>query len=318
MIGKPKILVRRIRPGLGDVICSSVPMRAVLEKYGDEFEVCATFGLRRWVELFQDQGVADVVVSHELARASSESLASQFDHIFELDGVEFRTSNHLGWSPLNRIEIWCDSVDHRPADMCPRWKPRLDKSQWAQLYIATKFHKSRGNLPLVILQALPDLGMPWKRWPYMPQLAERLARDYRVLVLHDKPLPEYAEPNGFAFECGLDLRQLGSVLSLADLVVAPDSSFIHFAAAVDVPCLGLFGGTSGEVTCKFYRRCKFIQAGIEAGWKCFGSAPCAGMAIRGYWCHGRAPNEMAACMEQHMALDLVYEAAINMLKQQSG
>lgn len=299
MSDKPKILVRRIQPGLGDVIGSTVAMRAVLERYGDDHEVHATFGLRKWCELFADQGIAHRVVSHEIARGSPEQLAG-YDHIFELDGPEFRHANHINWGPMNRIEIWCASVDHTPKDLCPRWRPTKGERSRADQTIRRAFSGvGQADRPLIIVQARPHMGMPWKHWMHTPEFVRTMAQDYRVMVVHDTPLPEYSSQDGFVFNHDLDLRQLGSILRCADLVVGPDSALIHFAAAVGVPCLGLYGGTDGRETTRLYPKARFIQGQIDELWLCHGKdkAPCHGMATRAFWCGSRDFLSMGKCME---------------------
>lgn len=322
---KERILLSRRAGGLGDVICASVAMRAAREKHGGpdgEFTVCATYGLRRWVELFQDQNIVDEWASHEVARASDESIDAQFTFHFSLDGPEWKKMTSTNWAPQNRIDTWLSSIDCEPSDRCPHWTPRPDEIEWARQYATLKFRGLAPDLqgaPLVIIQALPARGMPWKRWPYMPELAAKLATDHRVLVLHDEVLMEYRTLEsvcGVVFDSGLDLRQLGSVLSLADLVIAPDSAFVHFAAAVGVKCLGLFGGTDGATTIHNYGpKSRYLQAPIDQNWLCAKTAPCAGMSSRAFWCIGEQhPNYLGECMK-NLAVETVYDAAVQFLSE---
>ena len=44
------------------------------------------------------------------------------------------------------------------------------------------------------------------------------------------------------------------------MIIAPDSSFVHFAASQDIPCLALFGPIDGKVRTKHYKYCKFLNA----------------------------------------------------------
>lgn len=319
-IPKPKLLIVRRAGGLGDVICCATVFRACTERYGQEgYEVHGCFGLRRWRELWEDQNIVHKFVSHELARASQESLDAQYDYVMDLDGPEWKRMTSTNWAPMNRTEVWCDSIDYRPADLCPHWTARPDETEWAKQFTTMKFRGRAADLqgtPLVIIQPLPARGMPWKRWPYMPELAAKLAETHRVLVLHDEPLSEYVNMPGIVFECGLDLRQLGSVLSLADLVIAPDSMFVHFAAAVGVNCLSLYGGTDGATTIRNYGpKARYLQASIDQNWLCAKTAPCAGMDKRNFWCIGEQhPNYLGECMK-NLAVETVYDAAVQFLRE---
>ena len=63
-------------------------------------------------------------------------------------------------------------------------------------------------------------------------------------------------------------------------MVAIDSGIMHYALAVDVPTLGLFGPTSGFHTMKVYPKGKFIQSFMND--KC--KRPCYYSQFRNYYC----------------------------------
>lgn len=298
MIQKPAILVRRAEPGLGDQIGSTIAVRAAAERYEPiGYTVYASTGLQRWRELFQDQSYCSGgYVSCDLARVSADSL-DQFDHVFTLDGIDEQMLNRAGWDPaVSKLDIWCGVVDARPENMCPRWRPTEEERAWA----AEQFQS-----PYVVIAWRCSDSMAWKNYHCWDAVAVALAKKLPIYIVDDKPpdnrlkalLAEHtASP--IILRNDLSLRQLGALLSRASLVLAPDSALVHFAAAVDVPCLGVFGGTSGQSTMKFHRKGRWIQGGIDPGWNCAGHAPCGGMGIRGYWCGSIVPREMAGCMEK--------------------
>lgn len=61
----------------------------------------------------------------------------------------------------------------------------------------------------------------------------------------------------------LTFRQSAAVLTTCDVVVAPDSAMVHLAAALDIPCVGLYGPIPPEL------RGSGKMSGL------FGKAPCA-------------------------------------------
>jgi lipopolysaccharide heptosyltransferase I len=99
----------------------------------------------------------------------------------------------------------------------------------------------------------PGAGKAAKRWPVerFRELATRLGREAgaRVLVLwgpgEQAPARTIAEAPGAVLAPPTDLETLIAVMRRAGLVVAGDTGPLHVAAAVGVPCVGLYGPTSG-------------------------------------------------------------------------
>lgn len=72
-----------------------------------------------------------------------------------------------------------------------------------------------------------------------------------------------------------DWLQSAALLKHMHLMVTPDSSLAHFAAALEVPILGIFGPFKSEVRFKYYKNAVAIDA--HAACKCcfqHGSLPC--------------------------------------------
>ena len=103
---------------------------------------------------------------------------------------------------------------------------------------------------LVVLN--PGAGRPAKRWPVerFRELAARLTAETnaRVLVLwgpgEQAAAETIAEAKGAVLAPPTDLDTLVAVMRRASLVVAADTGPLHVAAAVGVPCVGLYGPTS--------------------------------------------------------------------------
>src|SRR6266446_2141803 len=92
----------------------------------------------------------------------------------------------------------------------------------------------------IILCRLNDLGIP-------------------ILCMDDRPLTEEIIDIGRKHNNAKNVamtvpgvRLYGTIISHAAMVVAPDSSGIHFAATNSVPCIGLWGPFSPESRAKYY------------------------------------------------------------------
>lgn len=97
-------------------------------------------------------------------------------------------------------------------------------------------------------------GWPAKRWPLarFAEIAERITEQYKakVLVLWGPGEKQEAEELQKLSAVPLtlipeaDLQQLGAILTNIQLLVTTDSGPMHLAAAVNTPCVALFGPTN--------------------------------------------------------------------------
>jgi heptosyltransferase I len=101
----------------------------------------------------------------------------------------------------------------------------------------------------------PGAARPEKRWPAarFAGLARRLVRDAgaRIVLLWGPGEDSIARAiaggaRNIVVAPPTDLHGLLAVLRRASVVVAGDTGPLHLAAGLEVPCVGLFGPTSGE------------------------------------------------------------------------
>ncbi len=99
----------------------------------------------------------------------------------------------------------------------------------------------------------PGAGRPEKRWPAerFAELGRRLCRERvaRVVLVWGPGEADLAhriveEHTGVVLAPPTDLRRLLAVLRRASVLVAADTGPLHVAAALGLPCVGLFGPTS--------------------------------------------------------------------------
>ncbi len=78
------------------------------------------------------------------------------------------------------------------------------------------------------------------------------------------------------------MDQTVAFLSRLELLIGPDSSLVHFAGALDIPTVALYGPFPGAVRTKYYPRCVTLEGryavrpGLEECAPCFkhGPNPC--------------------------------------------
>jgi len=122
---------------------------------------------------------------------------------------------------------------------------------------ARRFLSQRGAGPFVAIQFQAADG--YRDYPHLKSVVKSLAEQCDVLVFGDKPF------SGFEYDRvtrvhSLELRRAFAVVSQCDVVLAPDSSFVHFAGALDLPCVALFGPTDARMRTQDYPRCITLDA----------------------------------------------------------
>ena len=115
----------------------------------------------------------------------------------------------------------------------------------------------QGELKVVIS---PAGNWPPKRWPVVrfAELIDRLSLEFKAKVIitahiNDRPLVDEIlkkTGQGAINACGrLNLKQLGALFKISDLVISSDSAPLHIANSVGAKAIiGLFGPTSVAVT----------------------------------------------------------------------
>jgi ADP-heptose:LPS heptosyltransferase len=156
----------------------------------------------------------------------------------------------------------------------------------------------------------------YRDYPYMEQLVEKISRRYKVLVFDAKPIEGYDFENVIKVD-SYSIRQAFALAGGCDMIIAPDSAFLHLSAAFNIPCVGLFGPIDGRVRTKDYPLCEYLDArgslNCVACWR-NETIPCKLTNMRTSVCMGHIPvarilkavnrtlseRKKDACFEQSM------------------
>jgi heptosyltransferase-2 len=121
-------------------------------------------------------------------------------------------------------------------------------------------------------------GSAWgtKRWPYYPELAKRLAEDFRIAIIGSEADSAVAAkiieslPPGSAIDgVGLPLLASAELIGRAQAIVTNDSAPQHLASAMGTPTLTIFGPTVPE-----FGFGPIAQRHIVAGHESLSCRPC--------------------------------------------
>lgn len=247
-----RILITRAMGGIGDLLMMTPGVRALKEAHPDKEIVFAIpRGLMPLLDGnphctamdIHDEGLdvrdfgawynlTDCPASREECRTAPQVSRSRIEMFASGMGIEAETMTRM---------------NHRPVYVIPE----LERTAARDLL------KQCGNGPFVAVQLQTADG--YRDYPHMETVVELLAETCDVLVFHDRPFSSCAHPRVTTLH-GLELRRALTLAGCCDVVLAPDSSFVHLAGALDIPCVALFGPIDGYVRTRHYPKCKILDA----------------------------------------------------------
>jgi len=139
-------------------------------------------------------------------------------------------------------------------------RPRLELSTESKSAADAFFceHGLDGRWPIIAVHAFSR--ETYRDYPRMGALIERLAERYKVIVFHHVTFPLPAHANVVpAF--GMPLGYALATFAKCTLAVCVDSNFLHAAAALDMPTVGLFGPTDGVIRTEHHGKAHIVSLG---------------------------------------------------------
>jgi len=254
---KPKanvsgILVTRAMGGLGDLLMMTAGLRALRKKYPQEkihFAIpSAFFSLLEGNDDFE-------CIDIEAASLQTTDYERWYDltdcPASRIETMEFPTIKS------NRIEIFASAMGISRKELAqygytPRYEISADERQVAEAYIA---NINQNNKKIIGIQA--NSAETYRNWSQIEELAVDLSQDSLVLVFNNEPIKGYEGNN--IIKVIQPLRASFAIVAQCDLIISPDSSFVHLAAALSLPAIGIFGPTSGKVISRHYLKSKAIM-----------------------------------------------------------
>lgn len=261
--GRKDILITRAMGGIGDLLMMTPGFHALSQKCKNQKIHLAI--PRRFFPVFE--GNNDVVlldidtgkINHleyrrwynltDCPAARGESLAAPRVRRSRVDLF----AAALGIGPIRRL-----LMDHTPRYVVADEEISFQRQFW------TKHHLTGKRVVAVQLRA----DETYRNYPHMEYLVRALAAKHHVLLFDSEVI------RGFEYENVLKVQQLPLRLAFAlvaacDAIIAPDSAFVHLAAALLKPCVALYGPVDGKVRTKHYPHCRYID--VRADLKC---VPC--------------------------------------------
>lgn len=289
------ILITRAMGGIGDLLMMT-PGLHELKRRHPQSEIHLAIP-RRYFPVFHDNPDVHLLDIEQEA----------FDHLAykkwlnftdcPASRVEARTAPKV---KKNRIELFARGMglgrmrvrrmEKRPRYFVSPPEREFQRSFWAQ-------RKLEGKRVIGVQLHADEV---YRDYPHMPQLIARLAEEYHVLVFDVEPIACCDGPDVTKVE-GLPLRQAFALASACDGIIAPDSSFVHLAAAFDLPCVALHGPIDGKLRTMHYPHCRYLDVRQKLG-----CMPC--------WRNNNIPCKLTNMRTSVCMADIALEQIIDTLK----
>lgn len=164
-----------------------------------------------------------------------ELLPIPFDPELMILNFEELIEGHPDAENFHIIDLFAKRTGLELTDRKMHYEVRLDEFNEAVLKYPKRY---------IGRVAVQLMASAWYRtYPKIVDTVIELAKDYEVLIfgtpgqVQIKPWPNVIN----TMDDKLDFRQSAAVLSTCDVCLAPDSVFVHLCAALDIPCVALYG-----------------------------------------------------------------------------
>jgi hypothetical protein len=279
-------LVTRAMGGIGDLLMMTPGLHALRRSLRQPVRLAIP---RRYFPLFEGNPDVIAVDIHGEQDPRSEPLWFNLTDC-PAARVESLTAPRIR---RNRIEIFARALGIRgralrSMDRRPRYFVSEEERHLRRAFFA---RHGLGGRAVVGVQSQADEG--YRDYPHMDALVRALAREHPVLVFTAAPGGAPPLPGVVRVE-GRPLREAFALASGCSAIVSPDSAFLHLAAALALPGVGLFGPTDSRVRAADYPFCRTLDA--RRALPCVPcwrneEIPCALTGLRGSVCLGEIAVE---------------------------
>ena len=296
------ILVTRAMGGIGDMLMMTPGLHALkLKSPGHDIHLAIP---RKFAQLFSGNN------DFELLDIESITIdVRSYEKWFNITDcpaarIESRTMPEVTQS---RIDIFSRSFGIRGRQLQAMDKrPRYFVTE-AERDFQEDFWKRYGLVGKTVVGVQLQAAEPYRDYPHMADLVRTLAQDAVVLLFHGEKTA--VETGGSVIDPGpITIRQAFALAAGCSAIVAPDSAFVHFAGALNIPCVALYGPIDGRIRTMHYPFC--VHVDVRSVLRC---VPC--------WRNEIIPCKLtnmrnSACMG-NITVDTVSEAVKRVLRERS-
>ena len=252
-----RILITRAMGGIGDLLMMTPGLHALRKKYRNK-EIHLAIP-RRYFQIFENNPDVKLIDIEE----------DFFSHVYYRKWFNFtdcpasrKESRSAPKVKKSRIDIFAKAMGVKgirflTMDRSPRYFISTEEHNFADDF----FERVKLNDEVVIgIQIHADES--YRDYPHMENLVEILSKKFKILLFDGYRIDGFNFENVYKID-SFSLREAFAIAHKCNAIIAPDSSFVHFAAAFEIPTIALFGPIDGKVRTKSYSNCTFIDARDE-------------------------------------------------------
>jgi ADP-heptose:LPS heptosyltransferase len=251
--------------GLGDVLMALPPAQEFARRHPEIRVSFATAA--RFVELIAAQGFERVY--------PLDAIPADADRI----DLRWYVERHKAQRDTPRQALFADpfGMEATP-DQVAGWRRRLTvKAEWLQVARQRLQVVNRETMPLVVMAARASSAQRSVDPAVLASIVNGLlALGCRVVLTDEDHVVLSGYPGAFPI-WGLTLAQLAGLVSLADLVVSPDTGTLHLAAHIGIPVVATFTTWPARLRMQGYDGIAIEPEGLL----CF---PCHDRGCPPHWC----------------------------------
>ena len=212
-----KIIIHRPAFGLGDVVTTLAAVQDLREKYPSAEII---YHIREsYSQILENHPAIDSIV-YELPELSDTDYLVRFSN--PCPATEYEKTS-IPYTDKNRIDIFKESIKLHTDTMPSLYLTDVEK-EWGKNFIDTN------RIGLVL-----RTSERWRDFPSNKILIDRL-KDYGIILIDHEINPFQIKDTR-----GKNIREIMSVINSLDVVITPDTAWLHVAGAFRKKIVALFG-----------------------------------------------------------------------------
>ena len=252
----PIVLIKRASNGIGDLLMATPGIEAAKKAYpGKEIHVAVQKDLMPILEHnpYIDK-VLDIGSPINLKRYYI--LIDISSPCAKYESSRVRVGKRVEKS---RVEIFSEAMGTREylTSLTPSYYVSAEEKEFAKKFLNRNADLNKPTVAFAMKSA-----EEYRNWPKenYKELFELLKDKVNIIIIDNKRDYDY---EGTIDACGFSIRKSAAIISECNYLVTPDTGFLHFAAALEIPTIALFGPIDYKARCKGYKNITVIKSECE-------------------------------------------------------